>query len=201
MLIGLAASAPAVLAVAAFDGVRALQGTMATRESRGLVVLGILVVCGVGAGAVTAWRAQRDSEVDVVPWAPGRRLTRLAVAVIAIVSVALFGLSASQHHDAIVDPLQGASNDRLTNVETNRGDFWRVARHAFVRHPVAGIGRAGSRRSGYVSARSHTPPVTHTRSTSRRRRNSGSSGCCYWQACSWAWWSPRRAHSAWMPLS
>ena len=143
LAVGLVASAPAVLAAAVFDGVRALQGPLATRESRGLLMLAILVGCGAAAGAATVWWARRHDPRDAVRWSLAQRLGRIAVAGIAVATVALFALSAAQRHATIVNPLQGASNERLTNVESNRGDFWRVARHTFLDHPLAGVGSGG----------------------------------------------------------
>ena len=70
---------------------------------------------------------------------------RLALPMIAVATVALFALSIAQQHDEIVNPTQGAANARLTSVESNRGDFWRVARHAFADHPAGwASGRAAS---------------------------------------------------------
>ena len=143
LAIGLAASAPAVLAAAAFDGVRALQGPLGTRESRGLLMLAVLVACGVAAGAATVWWARRSDPRDAVSWPLARRAGRVAVGVMAVATLALFAASTAQRHATIVNPLQGASNERLTNVESNRGDFWRVARHTFLDHPLAGVGSGG----------------------------------------------------------
>ena len=135
-------SAPAVLAAALLPGVRALDGGSGTREVQGLVALGLLVATGVIGGIVVA-RTASSGPRQTDPWGAGRTVARVVLATTAVGAVALFTLTALQRHGAVVNPSGGAINGRLTSLESNRGDFWRVARTTFRAHPVAGVGSGG----------------------------------------------------------
>jgi hypothetical protein len=137
----LVASTPAVVTAALLSSVRALDGSQETREQQGAVMLALLIV----AGAVAAVGVARlvPAERDGNPWHAGVRVARLGLGAVVAATVALFVLSAAQHHDVVVNARQGATNQRLTSIESNRGDFWRVARRAFASHPLVGVGSGG----------------------------------------------------------
>ena len=168
-------SAPAVLAAALLPEVRALDGGSGTREVQGRVALGLLVATGVIGGdrvARTASSGPRQTD----PCGAGRTVARVGLATTAVGAVALFTLTALQRHGVVVNPSGGAINGRLTSLESNRGDFWRVARTTFPRTPSPASAAAAFRPPGSSGAPSPTPRATRTRSTSKRPPSSGSSG-------------------------
>jgi hypothetical protein len=135
------AAAPAVAAGAVLDAVRTLEGSGATRERQGLIMLAVLAVSAAGAAAAVLREARRGA--SATPTRGARRATRAAVAVVAVAVVATFGVLVSQQHDTIVDPQQAATSSRLADADSNRGDFWRVARHSFSSEPLRGVGSGG----------------------------------------------------------
>jgi hypothetical protein len=138
-----AAAAPAVLFGAMLDAVRTLEGSSATRERQGLIMLAVLAVSVAGAAAAILREARRGPSGS--PTRRARRATRAALALVAVGVVAGFAVLVSQQHDTIVEPLQGATSSRLADADSNRGDFWRVARGAFEKEPVRGLGSGGFR--------------------------------------------------------
>jgi O-antigen ligase len=68
---------------------------------------------------------------------------RFAVAALAAVSVtAAIGVVVAHREST---PARGATAERLADVGSTRGDYWRVALDAFAAHPVGGTGTAGFR--------------------------------------------------------
>ncbi len=121
----------------------AAQGPASTQ---GAVMLAVLVACRGGRGASAVGAAGARPRATAVP-GRGRRVARVGLGAVVAATLALFVLSAAQHHDVVVNARQGATNQRLTSIESNRGDFWRVARHAFAEPP------AGRRRLGRLPDR------------------------------------------------
>jgi O-antigen ligase len=131
-----AAAVAGAAAAAGSNSVRALAGSMATRERDGAIVLAIAVVV-MAAAALVGRRPLSDGVL---------RLPRHAgwVALAAIV-VLLVGpiVAASGHQQA--PPAAGASSHRLTSLGSNRYEYWRVALNTGAHHPLAGVGASGFR--------------------------------------------------------
>jgi hypothetical protein len=147
MAIVAAACAPPVLAGALLPEVRALQGSAASRETAGLVVLGILAVVALSAGAAVARGARRAGPAGVgareVTARRARGPARAVAAVVAVGVAVVFGALTVQDHELVTDPVQTASTSRLASADSNRGDFWKVARGAFADEPLRGVGAGG----------------------------------------------------------
>lgn len=142
VLVALVTGAPAVLAAALSDGVRALEGGDGARNLEGAAVLAVLLLCGAGAAVLT--RAAADREAT-----EGLRLGRLplpargvglAVAVACLVAVVVPVVVSSGTSDS---SSFGAQSQRFTDVGTNRDRYWAVALSSFADHPLAGVGAAG----------------------------------------------------------
>jgi O-antigen ligase len=139
----------AALAASRSDGVRALEGSLATREHEGLAVLAALLVLMALAAflqAVASGRPQR-----AWPAAPARRLA-VAATVAALVAVpAAVGLAGSGGGDAAGF---GASASRLGSASSNRADYWRVAVEATTARGLGpgGFGPAWLRERPYPEA-------------------------------------------------
>jgi O-Antigen ligase len=141
----LVTAAPAVLAAGLLPGARAFHGTLAARELQGAAMIVVLLATSLAAAAVAA-RGCRMERVAGLPVGPVRgiqRGARLAGVLAAAATLAIFVSLLATTHKSGLNPIQGASTARLANVESNRGDFWRVALRAFRDHPVRGVGSGG----------------------------------------------------------
>jgi hypothetical protein len=136
----LAAGTAAALCCAAFPGVASLDGSRGDRISDGATALAILAVLMVVTALVA--RRERPGADDALPWS--RHLARAAIGFTVVVALALvaggLGERASEAELA-----RGASAGRLTTVNSNRYEYWRVAVAAFAREPLTGLGAGGFR--------------------------------------------------------
>jgi hypothetical protein len=136
----LAAAVAVALASAAFPGVASLEGSLDDRTGDGAIALAITVVLALAAALVARREDPRGQET--LPWS--RRLAPVAAVIVVVGALALviggLGERASEAELAA-----GASAGRLTTVNSNRYEYWRVAIDAFADHPVAGLGAGGFR--------------------------------------------------------
>jgi hypothetical protein len=135
--VALLTGVPAALAANSLDGVRALAGSAAARESDGLTMLAILAaLCAIAAGSV--WFAARgDWHAPPLP-----RWMKVALVVVAVAVAGLGGTLAAR--DKGRAPQAGANASRLGSLETHRFEYWQVAlEHGFAAEPLRGIGAGG----------------------------------------------------------
>ena len=146
--VALAVGVGAVVAGAPFDGVADLTGSPSHREQQGLVALVLLLaVMAVGA-ALAAWSARSDARThgaDADRRLPGARLLPAAAvaAAVAALCIVVAGGIAERAGDAARTDRQDAG--RLTSLQSNRREYWRVAIEAFADRPVQGLGSGGFR--------------------------------------------------------
>jgi hypothetical protein len=141
VLLTLAAGAAGALAAAASPAVRALEGSSATREREGAIVLAVALV--LMAGAALAARGT----LGAAP--PGDRPLRLPrgarwaalAAIVALLVVPIVAAGGRQQ----APPATGATSQRLSSLGSNRYGYWRVALDTGVDHPLAGVGASGFR--------------------------------------------------------
>ncbi|CAB4930082.1 unannotated protein [freshwater metagenome] len=140
--------AAGVLACAPFDGVADLTGSLGHRERQGLVALalliGVMLVGAVAAVWLTRSDARRPEAADASRL-PGARLlpAAAATAFVAALCVVVIGGLTERAGDAARTDLQSAG--RLTSLQSNRYEYWRVAAGAFADRPVQGLGSSGFR--------------------------------------------------------
>jgi hypothetical protein len=133
ILLALAAGGLATASAAPFGGVTGFHGTLAQRETQGVVVLCALVVIATAAVLV----ATR-------PPAPGTlRLPRHAAWIALGVVVAGFALALAVGAKEKGSALLSTGAGRYTTFESNRYAYWRVAARAFADAPVQGVGAGG----------------------------------------------------------
>jgi hypothetical protein len=143
VVVAVLAGVPAAFAANAFSGVRALEGTESVREREGIEMLAILVVIGAVAAAVV-WLLARAEERGRISQAP-LRLPRLAplaaaVAVVAVAAAVVAVAATDRGHSAVAT----ASAQRLSSLESNRYDYWKVALvDGFSSEPLRGVGTGG----------------------------------------------------------
>jgi O-Antigen ligase len=131
------AGVPAAVVADGLDGVRALQGSMSSREHDGLIMLAVLAVLAALAAAASARAAGlRPRPIALPRWAP----VAIAATVVAVGAAVVLIAARDRGHPAA----SGASAQRLQSVESNRYDYWSVALdHGFAPHPLKGIGAGG----------------------------------------------------------
>ncbi len=136
LLLGLAAGILAALSAAPFRGVTALTGSLSTREHQGLVTLAAVLAIMVASAVVQGHLTRREPSGWLAlprraPWlALGLVCAGLALAVVAGAKEGSGGRLAG-----------GAT--RLTTLQSDRYDYWRVALHEFQREPLRGAGPGG----------------------------------------------------------
>ena len=134
--IGVLAAAPAAAATAALGGVRAYDGSLASREHQGLVMLALLLVLMAAAGAAQLFFGRRGSTASyAVP--RSAPLVAVLVVLVAVGGIVAAGIKERRPGGA---PAVGATTARLKSVESNRYAYWRVALGVFADHPIAGDG-------------------------------------------------------------
>jgi O-antigen ligase len=123
----------------AFAGVASLEGTR--RERDGAIVL--LVLLGLaGLAALVGWRSRAPEPEGPPGWT--RAVRPAAVCVVALVAAGLI-VGGLGEKASPTDIARTAGAARLTNVSSNRYDYWRVALIGFRDHPLRGVGAAGFR--------------------------------------------------------
>jgi O-Antigen ligase len=131
-----AAAAAGALVATASSSVRALEGSMSTREGEGAIVLAVGVV--LMALAALAGRASLPERPLALPRWSGWAALAAIVALLVVPIVAARG-----HQQA--PPATGATSERFGSVGSNRYAYWRVAIDAGADHPLAGVGASGFR--------------------------------------------------------
>jgi hypothetical protein len=134
--IGAVAAGLAVAATAPFAGVRALHGSLATRETEGLVCLALLLAVMALAAAFHARTRATDAEPDLAARA------RAILVALALVG-AIVPYAAAVTERTAGPAATGASAARLTQAGSNRARYWAVAVREVGRHPLRGIGAGG----------------------------------------------------------
>ena len=133
--VAIIAAALTALAAAPFAGVSSLAGTLATRERQGAVVLVALVVIA-GVAVLAHQRLEGAGERRL-------RLPRRGPALaVGLVCGGLAIAIAAGAHENTGAPLAGDAS-RLTTLQSDRYDYWRVAWKAFTSSPLRGVGAEG----------------------------------------------------------
>jgi O-antigen ligase len=116
--------------------VRALEGSTATREREGAIVLAAALALMAGA-ALVARAPLGDRPLPLPRW------TRWAApaAIVALLVVPIVAASGRQQ----APPATGATSQRLSSLGSNRYGYWRVAIETGADHPLAGVGAGGFR--------------------------------------------------------
>jgi O-antigen ligase len=135
LLVAVAGAAGAI-AAAASPAVRALDGSMATREREGAIVLAVALVLMALAALVGRGRVP-DRPLPLPRWSGWAALA--AIAALLVVPI----VAAGGHQQA--PPATGATNQRFASLGSNRYGYWRVALDTGVDHPLAGVGASGFR--------------------------------------------------------
>jgi hypothetical protein len=134
-LVVVAAAAGAVAATAS-PAVRALEGSMTTREGEGAIVLAVGVAL-MALAAAAGRAALPDRPLALPRWSGWAAL--VAVAALLVVPI----VAARGHQQA--PPATGATSERFGSIGSNRYAYWRVAVDAGLDHPLAGVGASGFR--------------------------------------------------------
>jgi O-antigen ligase/polysaccharide polymerase Wzy-like membrane protein len=138
LLVAVAGAAGAI-AAAASPAVRALEGSAATREREGAIVLAVaLVLMALAAVAARAERARLpDRPLPLPRWAGWAVLA----AIVALLVVPIAAAGGRQQ----APPATGATNERFASLGSNRYGYWRIAIDTGLDHPLAGVGASGFR--------------------------------------------------------
>lgn len=138
VLIGSAIAALSGAAAALLPAVATLEGSAATRELQGVVLLVWLLALGAGGIAVSLRLGERGSDV-------ARRIPTRAAVGVALALGAVFVLASAVDQGPGSAPADGATAARLSSADSNRYDYWKVAARAFAEHPLRGVGSGGFR--------------------------------------------------------
>jgi O-Antigen ligase len=137
-LSAVAFGALAAIAAAEFHGVTGLTGDLALRERQGAIVLGLLVVITVLAGAAQHVMARHEG---TEPLRLPRHAGLIATGVIAA-GLALAIVVGAHETSGAAKTLSGGAT-RLGSLKSNRYDYWSVALRAFASEPLHGVGAGG----------------------------------------------------------
>jgi len=136
LLLSVLAGALAAVCAAPFGGVTSLAGSQATRERQGVIVLIALAVVLVGTAVVARRLIRRETGGDL-------RLPRRAPVIAVTLVCAGFALAVvAGAKEASTQPLASGAS-RLTTLQSDRYDYWRVAFRAFAQEPIRGVGAGG----------------------------------------------------------
>jgi hypothetical protein len=139
---GLALAAGIVAAACSelLPGVTSLAASADDRARHGAVLLAVLIAAG---AAVALAVARMAGEPDRAPrWYAWLRPAAWAASVAVAAGLVVGGLSERPSQRELA---AGASAERLTNVSSNRYEYWRVALDAFRDEPLTGVGSGGFR--------------------------------------------------------
>jgi O-antigen ligase/polysaccharide polymerase Wzy-like membrane protein len=133
------AGAAGATAAAASPAVRALEGSAATREREGAIVLAVaLVLMALAAlGARLEHARLPDRPLPLPRWAGWAALA----AIVALLVVPIAAAGGKQQ----APPATGATNQRFASLGSNRYGYWRIAIDTGLDHPLAGVGASGFR--------------------------------------------------------
>jgi O-antigen ligase len=135
LLVAIAGAAGAI-AAAASPAVRALEGSAATREREGAIVLAVALVL-MALAALAGRTRPPDRPLPLPRWAGWAALA----AIVALLVVPIAAAGGRQQ----APPATGATNERFASLGSNRYGYWRVAIDAGIDHPLAGVGASGFR--------------------------------------------------------
>jgi O-Antigen ligase len=136
VLVAVAAGAAGALAAGLSGSVRAYDGSLATREREGAIVLALAVVLMVlSAASVRLLGADRPVRVT-------RGVRRAGWAAVLVLLVAPIVVAGGRQP---TPSSKGASNERFARLGSQRPKYWDVALDAGVRHPLRGVGASGFR--------------------------------------------------------
>jgi hypothetical protein len=121
-----------------------VRGVRPGDVSQGLVVLGVLVATAAVAGALTVlalrYESRAASRRDVIPLPRGTAAVAAALVVgLVVIPIVVSGENPPGAKTVSV----GATNQRLSELGSNRPEYWRVAVDAFKEDPVRGVGSSG----------------------------------------------------------
>jgi hypothetical protein len=133
------AGAAGAIAAAASPAVRALDGSVATREREGAIVLAVgLVLMALAALAARLEQTRLpDRPLPLPRWAGWAALA----AIVALLVVPIAAAGGRQQ----APPATGATNQRFASLGSNRYGYWRIAIDTGLDHPLAGVGASGFR--------------------------------------------------------
>ncbi len=125
----------AAIAALPFASVKALTGTLATRERQGAIALVLLVVLTIAAGVSQWWlgRRERPSELHLP-----RRAPLIALAVMCAGLALAIAIGAKEQPSRTLTPAA-----RFSTLQSDRYAYWRVAFRAFRDEPLRGVGAGG----------------------------------------------------------
>jgi hypothetical protein len=133
------AGAAAAIAAAASPAVRALDGSAATREREGAIVLAVALVLMALAALAARLEQTRlpDRPLPLPRWAGWAALATI----VALLVVPIAAAGGRQQ----APPATGATNQRFASLGSNRYGYWRIAIDTGLDHPFAGVGASGFR--------------------------------------------------------
>jgi len=138
--IALVAGGLAAVAASLLPGVESLAGSAADRRADGLVMLAVLLVLAAAAGGAVV-RLAREGAGERQPAEPARALKRPGlVAALALLLIIGAPLAAAALDDSGENAPEGATAGRLSEVGSNRYDYWEVALGQFADDPLRGGG-------------------------------------------------------------
>ncbi|HXD57563.1 MAG TPA: O-antigen ligase family protein [Thermoleophilaceae bacterium] len=129
----LAGAVVACVPAGLFGGVRALHGSLGSREGQGAIML-VLLLAIAAACAYLATRSADDPR--------GFKRVRRSHVVIALGALLLLTVLLVARVHEKTTAARGATTARLGSVESNRYAYWKVAGHMFTAHPLRGEGSA-----------------------------------------------------------
>jgi O-antigen ligase len=128
----------AIAAAAPLHGVTGLSGSLNTRELQGAIVLGVLVVLMLAAGAIAPRLVGSGTAGHPL------RLPRRApwIALVLICAGLAVAITVGAKETTVSPSLSGGAS-RLTSLESDRYAYWDVALRAFSSQPIHGVGAGG----------------------------------------------------------
>jgi hypothetical protein len=140
--IAVAAAVLATVPAAASSGVRALEGSLASRERAGLVFLAALAVVIAAAGIVQLVLGRREAggRLRIEPVRLPRRAPVYFAVAVVLAAGALVAAASKEGPRQSKAPAFGATTQRFNSVESNRYSYWKVALGVFADHPLKGDG-------------------------------------------------------------
>jgi O-antigen ligase len=136
---GLGGLVVSIAALAAFPAVRSVKQPHADLVSQGKPMTAIAVAAALVAGALFYVALGRRPGWDHQGWRPSfKAASRLAVVGLLLFVVGTVGVSYLSEQTENV----AGSTQRLSEVKTYRGPYWRVALDTFAHHPLIGVGTA-----------------------------------------------------------
>jgi hypothetical protein len=144
--IALGAGLAAALAASPYGGVTSLTGTLGTREAEGAATLGTLAAICLLAAILSFWSARDERRREArTARLPLSRHAGLAATAAVVAGLSVFVAVAANEPQGATGGRPQAGAQRYTTLQSNRYAYWRVARKAFLAHPLKGVGSSGFR--------------------------------------------------------